>query len=73
MSRGFGIITDAAGGVGTACAERSAAEGWSLILVDVNDKVRKTAPSSNLWLVRRDRTSLRSSRWEKPNKPVLSH
>jgi len=35
----LGIITGAAGGIGKATAERFASEGWSLILVDVDESI----------------------------------
>jgi len=38
-----GIITGAAGGVGRATAERLAKDGWSLVLVDVVDRVKEVA------------------------------
>jgi len=38
-----GIITGAAGGIGRATTERFAADGWSLVLVDVDDGVTKYA------------------------------
>ena len=43
MRDSLGIITGAAGGVGAACAERFAAEGWSLVLVDVDKRVKDVA------------------------------
>ena len=49
MERCLGIITGAAGGIGRATAERFAAEGWSLVLTDVDDSVHAVAkelPSS---------------------------
>jgi NAD(P)-dependent dehydrogenase (short-subunit alcohol dehydrogenase family) len=38
-----GIITGGAGGVGRATAERLARDGWSLVLVDVVDRVKEVA------------------------------
>jgi NAD(P)-dependent dehydrogenase (short-subunit alcohol dehydrogenase family) len=43
MERSLGIITGAAGGIGRATAERFAAEGWSLVLTDVDDSVHAVA------------------------------
>jgi NAD(P)-dependent dehydrogenase (short-subunit alcohol dehydrogenase family) len=43
MSQNLGIITGAAGGIGRATAERFAAEGWSLVLVDVDESVSAVA------------------------------
>jgi 3-oxoacyl-[acyl-carrier protein] reductase len=39
----LGIITGAAGGIGRATAERFAAEGWSLVLVDIDERVKSVA------------------------------
>jgi NAD(P)-dependent dehydrogenase (short-subunit alcohol dehydrogenase family) len=38
-----GVITGAAGGIGRATAERFAKAGWSLVLVDVDDGVKRFA------------------------------
>src|SRR5262245_22818155 len=43
MSGSLGIITGAAGGIGRATAERFAAGGWSLVLVDVDESVSAVA------------------------------
>jgi len=43
MSDNLGIITGAAGGIGRATAERFAAEGWSLVLVDQDESVSAVA------------------------------
>src|SRR5690348_16048951 len=45
MTDSIGIITGAAGGIGRATAERFAKEGWSLILVDIDENVKKFAGS----------------------------
>ncbi len=43
MSAKTGVLTGAAGGIGRATAERLAGEGWSLVLVDRDDKVSDVA------------------------------
>lgn len=43
MERSLGIITGGAGGIGRATAQRFAAEGWSLLLVDIDDRVGAVA------------------------------
>lgn len=43
MTKGTGIITGAAGGIGQATAQRFASSGWSLVLVDVTPKVEDVA------------------------------
>ncbi len=43
MSAKTGVLTGAAGGIGRATAERLASEGWSLVLVDRDDKVSDVA------------------------------
>jgi NAD(P)-dependent dehydrogenase (short-subunit alcohol dehydrogenase family) len=43
MTGNLGIITGAAGGIGRATAERFAAEGWSLVLVDMDEGVSALA------------------------------
>jgi NAD(P)-dependent dehydrogenase (short-subunit alcohol dehydrogenase family) len=45
MNGNLGIITGAAGGIGRATAERFAAEGWSLVLVDMDEGVSALARS----------------------------
>jgi NAD(P)-dependent dehydrogenase (short-subunit alcohol dehydrogenase family) len=45
MNANLGIVTGAAGGIGDATAQRFAAEGWSLILVDVDERVHDVARS----------------------------
>ncbi|PDQ21258.1 hypothetical protein CN311_09690 [Mesorhizobium sanjuanii] len=43
MSAKTGVLTGAAGGIGRATAERLAADGWSLVLVDQFDNVAEVA------------------------------
>lgn len=43
MDHSLGIITGAAGGIGRATAERFAAEGWSLVVTDIDTKVNDVA------------------------------
>ncbi len=43
MDHSLGIITGAAGGIGRATAERFAAEGWSLVVTDIDTKVNEVA------------------------------
>jgi NAD(P)-dependent dehydrogenase (short-subunit alcohol dehydrogenase family) len=45
MDHSLGIITGAAGGIGRATAERFAAEGWSLLVTDIDSKVHDVASS----------------------------
>ena len=40
MTAKLGVITGASGGIGRACAKKFAAEGWFLLLVDLNDAVQ---------------------------------
>lgn len=43
MDHSLGIITGAAGGIGRATAERFAAEGWSLVVTDIDTRVNDVA------------------------------
>jgi NAD(P)-dependent dehydrogenase (short-subunit alcohol dehydrogenase family) len=43
MSARTGVLTGAAGGIGRATAERLARDGFSLVLVDLTDKVKEVA------------------------------
>jgi NAD(P)-dependent dehydrogenase (short-subunit alcohol dehydrogenase family) len=43
MTTSLGIITGATGGVGQACVNKFAAEGWSLVLVDIDSRVEDAA------------------------------
>jgi NAD(P)-dependent dehydrogenase (short-subunit alcohol dehydrogenase family) len=41
MVQSLGIITGAAGGIGRATAEKFVSEGWSLVLVDIDERVKE--------------------------------
>ena len=43
MNGNLGIVTGAAGGIGRATAEKFAAEGWSLVLVDIDERVKEVS------------------------------
>jgi NAD(P)-dependent dehydrogenase (short-subunit alcohol dehydrogenase family) len=45
MSGNLGIVTGAAGGIGRATAEKFASEGWSLVLVDIDERVKDISRS----------------------------